>query len=158
MSTNCGCLRKHHVSHGHARRGRVEATYRQWKAMHSRCRPDSADARNYTARGISVCERWNSYQNFLGDMGECPTGLSLDRIDNDAGYSPSNCRWTDKTTQRRNQRRVSWVVLDGNTMTVQDAAHQMGLHPASIWNDRRRRGGSIQDATDRVAARQRTAE
>ena len=153
MSTNCGCLRKHYTKHGHARREQRGRVYGQWKAMHARCSPTNANLRNYGARGITVCDRWSDYELFYSDMGECPAGMSLDRIDNDAGYSPGNCRWADKTTQRRNQRRVSWVSFSGRTMTVQDAAHEMGLHPASIWNDLRRKGGTIQEATDRVAAR-----
>jgi len=154
-STNCGCKRKHRTKHGAARRGKKTRTYRQWKAMRSRCRPNAHDKHNYAERGISVCPRWDDFSAFLEDMGECPDGLTLDRIDNDKGYSPDNCRWADMKIQRINQRRVSWVNVDGVTMTVQDAAHSVGVHPAAIWNEKRRNGGSVQDATDRVVARNR---
>lgn len=121
--------------------------------MRSRCRPDSQDKANYVERGIGVCERWNDFTAFLDDMGECPEGLTLDRIDNDKGYSPENCRWADMKVQRINQRRVSWVCLNGKKMHVQDAAAALGVHASAIWNDKRRNGGTAQEALDRVAAR-----
>lgn len=64
----------------------------------------SPKAHLYVLRGICVCERWMTYDNFLEDMGEAPDGLSLDRIDNERGYEPGNCRWADAITQRRNSR------------------------------------------------------
>ena len=152
-TTNCGCLRVRPIVHGAARRSAKTKTYRQWKAMRSRCRPDARDRNNYACRGIVVCARWDDFSLFLSDMGECSDGLSLDRIDNDRGYEPGNCRWTDIRTQRRNQRRVSWVLLGGRRLTVQDAAEEIGVHPSAIWNDRRRNGGTIQGAVDRVASR-----
>ena len=121
-STNCGCQRRPRVAHGHATRAGRTRTYRIWKAMRSRCRPDAADARNYHDRGIAICARWESYEAFLDDMGEAPPGMTLDRIDNDLGYAPDNCRWADHATQRENQRRVAWVMFDGDRMPVKGAA------------------------------------
>lgn len=156
LSTNCGCKRDHATKHGHSKRSGKTRTYRQWKAMRSRCRPGSHDYRNYSGRGISVCDRWDDYSLFLEDMGECPFDMSLDRINNDKGYHPDNCRWATYETQRRNQRRVSWVRYQGNKMTVQDAAQKIGVHPSAIWNDKRRNDIPIQEAVDRVASRART--
>ena len=80
--------------------------YRTWKHMRNRCRnPRDAQFYLYGGRGIDVCERWDSFENFLADMGLKPTqSHSIDRINNDEGYSPNNCRWADKSTQARNRR------------------------------------------------------
>lgn len=83
--------------------------YISWQNMKSRCyNKNTINYKNYGGRGIQVCERWmNSFDNFISDMGECPEGLTLDRIDNDGNYEPDNCRWTDRTTQNINNRKES---------------------------------------------------
>jgi hypothetical protein len=74
--------------------------------MRQRCiNPNNAEYDNWGGRGITVCVRWEKFENFLADMGEAPPGLMLDRIDNEGNYEPGNCRWTDKWTQARNRRR-----------------------------------------------------
>jgi hypothetical protein len=73
--------------------------------MWSRCTNENVRQwKWYGARGITVCERWRSFKNFLEDMGERPEGLTLDRIDPDGNYEPGNCRWTSSKEQRINQR------------------------------------------------------
>ena len=74
-----------------------------WAAMLQRCRGSHP---NYGGRGITVCERWAKFENFLADMGERPAGMTLDRKDNDGDYEPGNCRWATYSEQRRNQRNA----------------------------------------------------
>jgi DNA-binding XRE family transcriptional regulator len=85
------------------------ATYATWVSLKQRClNPNRADYPNYGGRGITVCERWQqSFVAFLSDMGHKPAGMSIDRIDNDRGYEPGNCRWVTKTRQNRNRRGVT---------------------------------------------------
>ena len=109
---SCWCLhneatgnrsRKHGESTGRKGVGSVE--YRRWLAMRDRCRnPRNKHFKDYGGRGISVCNHWDSYENFLADMGRCPPGHSIDRVNNNGNYEPGNCRWATASEQRRNQR------------------------------------------------------
>lgn len=92
-------------SHGYCSTHRKE--YNSWLDMKSRClNQNHKSYKNYGARGITICDEWlNDLGQFIADMGKCPDGFSLDRIDNDKGYSPDNCRWADKSTQSRNTRK-----------------------------------------------------
>jgi len=88
-------------------RGRNSREYAIWNTMMQRCYNPKVEAfKNYGARGIDVCERWHQYANFFEDMGSPGEGMSLDRIDNDAGYSPENCRWATAVQQAANQRKT----------------------------------------------------
>lgn len=81
--------------------------YRVWQAMRQRCEnPKNTEFRHYGGRGIKVCERWSTFENFLNDMGSPPIGLTLDRRDNDGHYELSNCRWATRAQQNQNQRRT----------------------------------------------------
>lgn len=96
---------KSRLTHGHAKRGKKTKTYNVWIEMHHRCNnPNATNYKYYGGRGIKVCERWSKFENFLADMGESQEDLTLDRIDNNGNYEPSNCRWTDYKTSARNRR------------------------------------------------------
>ncbi|MFA5252819.1 MAG: hypothetical protein WC454_09595 [Phycisphaerae bacterium] len=93
--------------HDHAHRGSQTPTYQCWAAMLRRCRnKNTKDYPGYGGRGISVCERWLKYENFLADMGERPLGLTLDRINNDGNYEVNNCRWATHKEQAQNRRKA----------------------------------------------------
>lgn len=98
---------KARVRHGHTIGGTYTPTYHSWQAMLARCRYLERDANNkHVGRGIGVCERWRSFENFLADMGERPLGTTLDRINNDESYTPGNCRWATPREQARNRRNA----------------------------------------------------
>ena len=87
--------------------------YRAWLDMHQRCRnPKNQRWHRYGGRGIRVCERWTHFANFLADMGPRPSGLGLDRIDNDGDYAPGNCRWTTKAVQVANGNSAKLTAAD----------------------------------------------
>jgi hypothetical protein len=107
---SCGCTRAagHHFKHGHARKGRETLTFRSWTSMLQRClNPNSDNYRWYGGRGITICLEWiDSFDAFLADMGERPTGMTLDRINPDGNYEPGNVRWATPKEQARNRRRA----------------------------------------------------
>jgi len=119
-SKSCGCLHSELVgkitlSHGYARKNKKNKTYTTWISMRQRCNnPKSEAYKYYGGRGISICERWNNFENFLKDMGERPENLTLERENNDGNYEPGNCKWATHEMQSRNNR---WVKL--NTLKVQ---------------------------------------
>lgn len=109
-SKSCRCLSIEITSAKRTTHGLTKTReHRIWSAMKTRCSNEKAKCwPNYGGRGISVCERWrHSFEAFLADMGPCPDGHSIDRIDVNGNYEPSNCRWADSVTQGRNQRRRS---------------------------------------------------
>ena len=101
------CHAKKTARHGHTRCKVYSPTYSSWQSMLMRCRyPDRDVTDKYINRGISVCDRWLDFNNFLADMGERPAGTTIDRKDNSKGYSPENCQWSTTISQARNRRNA----------------------------------------------------
>lgn len=108
------------------------ATYLAWSDMKERCRnPRSAAFKHYGGRGIDYCDAWSSFTAFLGDMGPRPEGMSLDRIDNNAGYCLANCRWASREEQRNNRRCTVMVPFRDGLMPLSEACSILGIkrHP-----------------------------
>jgi hypothetical protein len=123
------------MKHGYATRKNRKPEYTVWAAMIRRCEnPRSTSYPYYGARGITVCEEWrHSFVRFLADMGERPSDKhSLERIDNDQGYSPENCRWTTHRSQCWNRRSSRLITCDGETRCLAEWAEITGIHPNTI--------------------------
>lgn len=130
-STNsCGCLGSKKSgerlrTHGQS----ATLLYSRWCSMHERCKGyKKRDRQRYTERGITVCPNWSSFDTFKNDMGEPPTpSHSLDRINNDAGYSKKNCRWATNEEQSNNKSSNVFIEYDGMKKTVAQWAKEMGV-------------------------------
>lgn len=152
-TSSCGCFQRENIAakrlkHGHKRRNFGTRTYSTWCGMIRRCTDkNSRDYHRYGGRGITVCDRWKSFDNFLADMGEKPKGLSLDRINNNLGYSIKNCKWSTNVQQANNKRNNNFVFYMGETITVAELARKtdIGYH---LLHNRIKRGWTIDDAVN----------
>ncbi len=136
-TTHCGCR--------HQQRGTASNDYRIWTDMKNRCgNPKNKRYRMYGARGIRVCAEWvASFETFAQDMGPCPLGMSLDRINNDGHYEPGNCRWANAIEQGRNTRHNRMITFNGNTKCLTEWAEHTGINADAIYG-RLKMGWSIE--------------
>lgn len=142
---SCGCLAMETIAkigklskgvpptHGHTSGG-ASREYASWMNMKNRCRnPNSEKFRIYGARGIKVCQRWlDSFENFLSDMGKKPIGLTLERINVNGDYEPSNCVWDTPKVQANNTRVNRRLTLNGTTLTLTQWSEKIGITSASL--------------------------
>ena len=147
LSNSCGCLRKEITSARKQTHGQSETpTYKIWRAMRDRClRKNNPHYKDYGARGITICERWDNYANFLEDMGERPAGLSIERRDNEKSYSKENCYWATSLEQNNNRRDNIWLEFNGKKQTINQWGRELGFK-LNCLTSRISAGWSIEDA------------
>ncbi len=136
-SRSCGCVaqentRKRLTTHGMT----GTPIFNIWKGMQSRCKnPNTRSFPHYGERGISVCERWITFEAFFEDMGPSwAPGLTIERDDNDKGYEPGNCRWVPKSEQSRNRRTNHALDTPWGVMTIAEAARKAGISWFTLRN------------------------
>ena len=120
--------------------------YQAWDQMKQRVRPNYQDHDRYYDRGIGIDPRWeSSFQEFYNDMGDKPDGMTLDRIDNDKGYSKENCRWATITTQARNKSTNLVITFQGKTQTAAKWIEELNINPYTFYS-RIRKGWTVERA------------
>jgi hypothetical protein len=152
-STNCGCVKianlkgnDYNKKHGMS----FSREYRSWESMLNRCeKPNDREYPMWGGRGIKVCERWHDFNNFYADMGKRPPNTTLDRIDNNGNYEPTNCRWANAKTQANNKRSNTLITYEGRTQTLQQWADEVGIGANTIHNRISNLGWSIEEAMTR---------
>jgi hypothetical protein len=130
-------------------KGRNTPEYKSWAHMKARCNSETNHKYHlYGARGIKVCDRWlNNFENFLADMGQKPSPLhTIDRIDNNGNYEPSNCRWATKKEQGRNTRTNLLITHNGKTMTLIEWSELSGVNKITLRNRISLYGWSVEKA------------
>lgn len=159
---SCGCLNKEMIQQvGYKNRTHGmygTRSYRSWSHMLGRCKnPTDSSFDNYGARGIKVCKRWEKFENFINDMGECPPRLTIERINNEKGYYKDNCRWAPKKDQNRNTRANRIFTLGIEIMCLAELAERAGIRHETL-QDRLDKGWMIERATSQPIRRIFTAK
>lgn len=126
--------------HNHAQRGNWTATYKSWRYMRDRVRRDP----NYV--GVTICRRWDSFQLFLEDMGECPAGKTLDRIKNHKGYNRDNCKWSTMCEQQNNRTNNTILAFNKRRMTIAEWAVEVGINYKTLFSRVNQYGWSTKKA------------
>lgn len=141
---SCGCSKHWNKTHG----GKGTRLYECWRHMRYRCdNPSNQAYKDYGARGIKVCKEWYDFAVFRKwalENGYSDT-LTIDRIDTNGNYEPSNCRWADSYTQMNNRRTCPRYELDGEKLTMSEWSHKTGIPRSTILN-RLSRGWSFEEA------------
>lgn len=148
MTASCGCLRSELLAMMTTRHGMTRTPeYRAWAAMRNRCRNTSKMYAHWNGRGIKVCSRWDVFENFLADVGPRPgRGYSIDRINVDGDYDPSNVRWATRKQQANNTTKTFRIKFNGVDEAVCDVAQRVGLKPSTLYTRVTKYGFSVEDA------------
>lgn len=158
---SCGCLARDVAGAGMRTHGLSHTDeYGIWQGMLNRCNKsfDSAYS-HYGVRGISVCERWSSFESFYGDMGPRPSPKhSIDRVNNDGNYEPGNCRWATSKEQARNKRVNYLVEHDGETKCVADWAEQYGVSQFVLYSRLVKLGWTFDESVSRRVHSRRSTD
>jgi len=147
-TTSCGCYQKEsaarHISTVQLTHGKSKSIeYKAWLNMRSRCQYQASQRyKNYGARGIKICDAWCDFANFLVDMGECPPGYTLERIDINGDYEPSNCRWATNYDQNRNRTNNRFFTINGITKIITDWCIDYNIKITTVYG-RLRRGWEV---------------
>jgi len=148
QSKSCGCLgRERQIARQTKHGASKSAEYKIWRSMRGRCNnPKHPSYHRYGGRGITVCSAWDkSFEQFLADMGKRPADKqSIDRIDNDKGYEPGNCRWATVVEQCNNTSVNRHIEVQGEVFTLAEAGRRFGIRPLTIA--KRIRNGMSPDA------------
>ena len=108
--------------------------YTIWASMCKRCNnKNNKDYKNYGGRGIKICESWEKFENFYADMGDRPKGLTIERIDNNVGYSPSNCKWATYMEQNRNRRDNRIITYGSESKCLAEWADVIGVKYMTLF-------------------------
>lgn len=148
LTTSCGCRHKEIAKAVNTTHGKSHMPeYKSWCAMRSRCLDASHSSyHRYGGRGITICERWDDFACFLDDMGPRPSsGHSLDRVDHDGHYEPSNCQWATRKQQQNNMSTNHVITLDGVSRTMAEWNEHLGLKNGGVQS-RLRLGWSLRKA------------
>ncbi len=141
---SCGCSR---IKHGHTRKGQKTKTYQSWHDMIQRCTNHNDKKYNdYGNRGITICQRWMKFENFLKDMSDAPRGHQIDRIDNNKGYNKSNCHWVTSKQNNRNKRDNHLITYGGKTQCISAWSEELGIRIGTLYTRINRNGWSIEKA------------
>ena len=123
---SCGCEHRQRIAKASTTHGMTNTrTYSIWQAMRLRCNRINQD---YSCRGITYDERWDSFENFYLDMGEVPVGMSIDRIDPNGNYKKSNCRWATQEQQANNKRSSVFIEYNNKKQTVSQWAKELNMN------------------------------
>jgi hypothetical protein len=147
---SCGCIM---IKHGHS--GGIgkkpSSTYSCWQMMHQRCcNPQNSRYKNYGGRGIRICERWADFEHFLEDMGERPEGKTLDRIDVNGNYEPSNCRWATNKEQQNNLTNNRKVNYKGEMITISKLAEILKIDRYILYARLNRAGWDVEKVERKI--------